>query len=152
VIGACGWIVSRSVELGDELLELCLVAAAQVEKLDAEGVVGVDAADDAFGAKSSAVDLEAEIEDVAGAVACRQARLDQTAVETEVEDAAAAEIPVVDAEIGGAVARVTWRASALVRWMRHCGDYRQRGRRVESSASDVIARLDWMKAPWSRKA
>jgi hypothetical protein len=64
-------------------------------------------------AEAEAVDLEAHFELVAEGVAGGFARLDEAAVEAEIENPTAARIPVVDAELDGTVASVT-RGSAAV--------------------------------------
>jgi hypothetical protein len=92
---------------------LDVIAATEMEKLDAEGVVGVDAADDAAGAEGEVFDLEAEIEDVAEVIARGEIRLKEATVEAEIEDAATAKVPVVNAEVGGTVTGVARCAAAL---------------------------------------
>jgi molybdenum cofactor biosynthesis enzyme len=116
-----------------------VVAVAELEQLNAEGVVGVDAADDATGAEGGMVDLKAKIERVAGNVASGEVRLKQAAVEAEIEDASPAEVPVVNAKVSGTAAGVARCAAALIGWQRHLLLLIGYGWRSMRAA----ARLDW---------
>jgi hypothetical protein len=61
-----------------------------------------------LGAKGEAIDLEAKIELVSRNVACADLLgLDEATVETEIEYAAFAQIPTLNAKIDGTVAGVT---------------------------------------------
>ena len=88
-------------------------SVTEEENLDAEGAVRGDAADDAAGAEGEAVDLEAEIEDVVDVDFRLKARLEETAIETEVDDFAGGDVPAIDAEVEGAVAGVAARLAAF---------------------------------------
>src|SRR5579871_1079089 len=68
-------------------------------------------------AKGEAVHLEAEIEVIADAAHGTLSWPDEAAVEAQVDDFAC-DVPVVDAEVDGAVARVTRRLAGFV-WAVH---------------------------------
>jgi hypothetical protein len=75
---------------------------------------GAHLADDAVDPEAEAVDLKAHLELIADDIVGRVARLDEAAVEAEIEDAAFARVPVVDPELDGAAAGVARGAAAIV--------------------------------------
>jgi hypothetical protein len=105
-------------QLGEELLQLGATALAQLGQLDPEAAVRAYAAHDAAGAEGEAVDLEAEIERVAGHAIGGVLVLDEAAFEAQIEDAAATPLPVLNAEVDGAVDAVASRAAAIGGWDR----------------------------------
>ena len=62
--GVGGW--GCGTQFGDKLVELGAVAIAEVEDFDAEQPAGANATDDALGPEAEVIDLEAEVELVAG--------------------------------------------------------------------------------------
>jgi hypothetical protein len=110
--GVGGW--GCGTQFGDKLVELGAVAIAEVEDFDAEQPAGADATDDALGPEAEVIDLEAEVELVAGDPAGDEARLDEAAIETDVENTTALERPAVDAEVDGTVARMTRISAAVI--------------------------------------
>jgi hypothetical protein len=70
-------------------------------------------ADDASGSEGEAVYFEAEIEDVVDVYFGLKMGLEETAVEAEVDDLAGGDVPAVDAEVEGAVARIAARLAAF---------------------------------------
>ena len=90
----------------DQVAELTAAALAEEQNLDADHVVRTYPAHDAMRAEAEAVYLEAEIEVIADAAHGTLSRPDEAAVEAEV-DHFARDVPVVDAEVDGAVAQVT---------------------------------------------
>jgi hypothetical protein len=76
-------------------------------------VVCTDPAHDAIRAKAEAVHLEAEIEGIAYAAHGTLPGPEESALEAQV-DYFASDVPVVDAEVDGAIARVTRRLAGFV--------------------------------------
>jgi hypothetical protein len=107
------WGTRFCAEFVDELAELSTAAVAEAEDLDTKMPGGPLLAHDAVDTEAEAVNLEAHLELVADDVACAFAGVDEAAVETEIEDAAFAQIPVVDPEFDGSVAGVTGAAAAV---------------------------------------
>lgn len=64
-------------------------------------------------AKAEMVNLEAHLELIADDVVGRLAGLNEAAVEAEIENAALARVPVLDAELDGAVAGVPGAAASI---------------------------------------
>jgi hypothetical protein len=94
--------------LVEQLAQLPAATFAQLQHLDANHVVRTYPPHDAMCAEAEAVHLEAEIESIADAAYEMLTWPDEAALEAQI-DHLACDAPVVDAEVDGAVAGVTWR-------------------------------------------
>jgi hypothetical protein len=94
--------------LVEQLAQLPAATFAELQHLNADHVVRTYPPHDAMCAEAEAVHLEAEIESIADAANEMLTWPDETALEAQI-DHLACDAPVVDAEVDGAVAGVTWR-------------------------------------------
>lgn len=81
-------------------------AVAQAENLYAEVAGWANLTDDAMDAKANTIDFESHLELVADHVAGGEVRLNQAAIEAEIQDAPLAHMPVLNAKVDGTATRV----------------------------------------------